>query len=504
MIKCLICGKEIKTASVFACHSKKIHNLSSQEYYDIYLKKDKEGFCEICGKQTNFLGIIKGYRKFCSCKCAGASKDILEKRKITNLKKYGVDNQFKRKDFQNIRTQTCLKKYGVDHASKSVRIKNKIKQTCLKKYGAEHISQSIYYLISRKDKWLEKCCKVFDVKILKPIGLATYNLKYSDIVFLQCLKCNTIFKTTFYNLYHECNRCPKCYPKGSSKEEKEIKDYIQSIYKGKIFINTRDIINPYELDIYLPELHLAIEYNGLYWHSEKFGREKNYHLKKLKMCLDKNIRLIQIFTDEWILNKKIVLTYLNKLIGLNRLNTLYARQCTVQFLDTSVKNEFLEKYHLQGSDKSKVNLGLIYKGQLVAVMTFSHGNIAKGSHTIKYIWELNRFCTKNDVYHIPGAASKLFTFFKKNYEWSEIFSYADRRWFTGSMYYKLGFKLEKETQPNYWYFKANSCRRIHRFSLRKRPDEPKDVPEWILRAQEGYFRVWDCGHLKFIIRNNKM
>ena len=130
-------------------------------------------------------------------------------------------------------------------------------------------------------------------------------------------------------------------------------------------------------------------------------------------------------------------------------------------------------------------------------MTFNHGSLAKGvKKKDDLVWELNRFCS-NYNYHIPGVAGKLLSFFKKNYEWKTIYSYADRRWSNGNMYYKLGFSLERETPPSYWYVKG--LKRIHRFALRKRLGEPKDIPEWVLRMQEGYARIWDCGTLKFIL-----
>lgn len=130
-------------------------------------------------------------------------------------------------------------------------------------------------------------------------------------------------------------------------------------------------------------------------------------------------------------------------------------------------------------------------------MTFSHGSLAKGvKRQDSLIWELSRFCT-NYNFVIPGIASKLLEYFKKNYEWEQIFSYADRRWSFGQLYEQLGFCLSHVTTPNYHYW--DGVRRIHRFNLRKRPDEPNDIPEYILRLKEGYTRVWDCGNLKFIM-----
>ena len=132
-------------------------------------------------------------------------------------------------------------------------------------------------------------------------------------------------------------------------------------------------------------------------------------------------------------------------------------------------------------------------------MTFSSGNISKGSIYKEGVWELNRFCS-NYNFHIPGIASRMLDFFKKKYNWIEIYSYADRRWSKGNLYEQLGFKVQGKPRLNYWYVK--NYERIHRFNLRKKPDEPKNISERILRLSEGYLIVWDCGNLKFVLKNN--
>jgi hypothetical protein len=134
-------------------------------------------------------------------------------------------------------------------------------------------------------------------------------------------------------------------------------------------------------------------------------------------------------------------------------------------------------------------------------MTFSNGNISRGGKPEnKLSFELNRFCTKKD-YRVIGIASKLLTYFKRNYIWEEIYSYADLRWSDGSLYYKLGFSKISQSNPNYFYVKETT--RIYRYSLRKRIDEPVDIPEWRLRLDEGFYRIWDCGSLKFSLKNVK-
>ena len=160
----------------------------------------------------------------------------------------------------------------------------------------------------------------------------------------------------------------------------------------------------------------------------------------------------------------------------------------------------MTSHHIQGKDISSINIGSFYNGELVSVMTFSKGNLSKGVKKVnEYVWELSRFCI-DDKYHIPGISGKLLSYFKQNYTWKEIYSYADKRWSEGGLYYQLGFECDKKVRLNYWYVK--NYQRIHRFNLRKKENEPRDISERILRLKEGYSIIWDCGNLKFTLEND--
>ena len=267
----------------------------------------------------------------------------------------------------------------------------------------------------------------------------------------------------------------------------------------EIIPNDRKIINPLELDIYIPNKNIAFEYDGLYYHSEQINPDKFYHVNKTNICKDKGIRLIHIFEDEWIYNRDIVEERIKYILNVKKdVKKIYARKCEIRPIDFKTKNIFLNKYHIQGSDKSIIKLGAFYNDELISVMTFSKGNISKGSKYIEGVWELNRFCSDYN-YLVIGIASKLLNYFKSNYEWNEIFTYADLRWSCGDLYQTLGFTLKHISQPNYWYIK--DYKRIHRFNLRKKSDEPKNVPEKLLRFNEGYMIVYDCGNIKFNMKN---
>jgi DNA-directed RNA polymerase subunit RPC12/RpoP len=312
----------------------------------------------------------------------------------------------------------------------------------------------------------------------------------------RCLRCGGEFSQTWNEIQDGGYLCPNCYPRttGFSLIEKEIINFLKKNININIIENSRHIIPPKEIDIYLPDYNLAIEFNGLYYHSELFNKDKNYNLNKTNECKEKGIRLIHIFEDEWLFKKDIVKNRLMYILNNSKNKKINARDCIIKEVDPKTKNEFLETFHLQGKDTSKIKLGAFYNNELVSVMTFSLGSISKGSKLNPSIWELSRFAS-NYNYHIPGIASKLLTYFKRNYNWKEIFTFADKRWSEGNLYYKLGFEHLYDNEPSYWYI--NQLKRIHRFNLRKKEYEPKNITEWKLRYVQGYYRIWDCGNMKF-------
>lgn len=306
----------------------------------------------------------------------------------------------------------------------------------------------------------------------------------------KCNNCGRQFKDHFDgSRIPDCKSCSNPYL--SSNSEKEIVEYIKSIYNGNIIENDRTILDRKELDILLPELKLAIEFNGLYWRSELSGKDKNYHLNKTKLCKKKGIRLIHIFEDEWMNKKDIVKSKLQYLMGLYDGDRIFARNCVIKEIDSKLKSEFLNKHHTQGNDNAQIRLGAFYKNKLVAVMTFGKTRIALGAQAKENNeWELMRFATSAFVIGISG---KLLKYFQRNWKYSNIISFADRRWSIGNLYDKLGFDKVSETSPSYFYFKPGSNIKFHRFSFRKSVLKNKletfdpNLTEW----QNMVMGLWD-------------
>ena len=291
-------------------------------------------------------------------------------------------------------------------------------------------------------------------------------------------------------------RCKYCNI-SSSVGEKEVQDFIYDLVEGQCEFNDKRIIYPYELDIIVHHKRLAIEYCGVYWHSETNKRYENYHLNKLNMCNEQGYDLITIFEDEWENKKDIVKERLKHKLGISK-SKIGARKCEVKEIGTKEAKKFCNLYHIQGYGNSSIKLGLFHESELISVMTFSKPNVSKGKGiTTINEWELNRFCSK---YSIIGGFSKLLEYFKSNYSWNYIYSYVDRRWNTGNAYYLNGFQFNKFTRPNYWYCKTinNEIVRYHRFNFRKDRLEGKGTEKEIM-MKKGWNVIWDCGNIKFIM-----
>ena len=290
-----------------------------------------------------------------------------------------------------------------------------------------------------------------------------------------------------------------------SKAELEIIDWLKEINIVNIEHSNRKILNNKEIDIYLPDHNLAIEFNGIYWHSEDY-KDDNYHLQKTEECLSKGITLIHIFEDEWLMKKNIVKSRIKNLLKLTKSNkTIYARNTFIKEIDSVQARKFLDNNHLQGFVGAKIHLGLFYKHNnneyLVSYMSF--GNLRKnlGQREINDShYELLRFCNFID-YRVIGGASKLLKYFEKTYKPERIISYADRRWSTGNLYEQLKFTLSHKSKPNYFYLEGN--KRHNRFGYRKDiliskyNCNPEMTEKEFCRDILGLTRIYDCGNLVY-------
>ena len=288
-----------------------------------------------------------------------------------------------------------------------------------------------------------------------------------------------------------------------STYEREIQNFLKE--KGVVFETNRQILIGREIDILVNDKKIGIDFDGLKWHTEWFGKKSHrYHLEKTEMCNQKGYGLIHIFEDEYVNHKKLVLNKISHILGIaDDLPRIPARKCTIQEIYKKEAEEFLEKNHIQGYYKSSIYLGAFYDNKLVAVMSFKNGNIKNPS------WELTRFASDDD-YILQGVGGKLFKYFINTYHPQQITSFADRRWtidISENLYTKLGFVLERKCPPDYKYYNERVARykRFHKMaftkaSLHKKYGFPLTMTETEMVKELGYDRIWDCGLLKYVWR----
>lgn len=288
--------------------------------------------------------------------------------------------------------------------------------------------------------------------------------------------------------------CPKCYG-FKSKQERDVYNWlIKNI--AKVEPNYRKLKNITELDFLLKDKAIAIELNGLFWHSED-KKGKFYHKEKSDECEKNNIRLIHIFEDEWRDKKDICKSIILSALGIFE-ERIFARKCYIKQISPKEGKDFLEENHIQGSINASVRLGLFNGDSLIQVMTFGKKRKCLGSIHKDGDWELYRLASKKNML-VVGGASKLLSFFEKTYRPSSITSYCDKRWFSGNGYKKIGFKKERDTSLNYFYTRGSD--RINRFKFRKdilvkEGYDPNKTEKQIMK-ERGYFRIYDVGSIKF-------
>lgn len=532
-ITCKVCNKEFKTIFSFTGHLRN-HSMTSKQYYDTFIKEDGEGICPTCGKQTNFKSFTEGYHKFCSISCLNKSDYIKEKSREASMRKWGVPHQLQSKEFKqqlmdkNMEkygytwkietpemrekiTNSVQEKYGVDNVFADETVKKKLRktqeekyggigagspitkakmeETNIRKYGVENVFASeevVEKLHDIREEWIEKCEQENDVtlgmklfekfgtgfmqaKVVEPIihnGSRFY--RNSDIPYIE--KCAELAKNNNVSLVEADVRC-----------------FVSSIFNIKT--NIRNIIPPYELDIFVPDKKLAIEINGVYWHSTNRGKPKDAKLKKTIKCEKQSIQLIHINEFEWKNKRGICKSILLSALGIYETN-INVDDCEIKEVSLPEANEFLDKNHIQGSiSSSSYQLGIYHEGELVQLVTFNNDG--------KYA-ELLRVGTKLNT-NIVGGFDRLM----RTQPFNVVHSFVDRSKFTCDKYLKCGWKVCGETSPSYCYYKGDNCFSSQQEqelaqSLGTDFDKNKTFEQNLI--DNKYLQVYDCGSFEVLYR----
>lgn len=483
--------------------------------------------CVVCNSYVKWHGSGK-YKTTCSHECRVktidyATRDV--KIRESMLKKYGVDNGLKLVDrsvpitfteegkqrqrdngsrnFKKMR-ETFKKRYGVSNPSQLQYVKDKVKNTNIERYGHNSYFHSDEYREIQRLKVLQRYIEKFGESINGTItDISKGHTEHINSIYRISYFCDTCheeyliptetFKWRFNRYGDVCRDCIGI-EYNSSMGEKEVREFVKSL--GINAIGNYRTDDNIELDIYIPEYNLGIEYNGIYWHSVEAGKHIQYHIDKTNYFESKGIKVIHIFEDEWVNKAVIAKSMIQSALGIYD-RRIYARNTTVVEVDAKTAREFMDRNHIMGYHQSSKKYGLYSDGKLLSVMTFSTGNHSRKS----YGWEIDRYASLLG-HQVVGGASKLFRRFIRDIDPDIVVSYADLRFGEGNVYSNLGFELVSQTRPSYWYSKGEI--RYHRFSMRKGNVKGDDVSltEAENRSIQGYNKIYDCGHNKWVWKHN--
>lgn len=483
----------------FIAKARKVHG-DKYDYSNVAYTTNENDVCIICPKHGEFLQKASRHLSGAGCPKCGKESMVEKQSKTTDkfieeAKKIHADKyDYSKVSYKGANKKVCIicPEHGEFWQTPSAHTNGK--QGC-PTCGRE--SSNRVKMLTREDF-------IAKARLLHGEKYSYEKVKYKgydEYVTIICPEHGEFLQTPDSHLQGKgCRMCGMF----SSEKEEEIFSFCKTI-DHKAERRNREIISPYEIDIYLPSFKIGIEYNGLLWHSNKFKNNTEYHLLKTELCKNAGIKLIQIFEDEYVNSKEIVQNKILHILNASNLPKIMARKCTSKEIKGKEAKLFLTKNHIQGFAPSSVYLGCFFKENLIGVMSFKES--PNGSKK----WELTRFASDNN-YICQGVGGKLFNEFLKKYNPDSVKSFSDRRWAiseNNNLYTKLGFHFDGYTKPDYRYFKPNTeLKRIHKFNLRKKILSkkygfPLSMTEEEMAKKAGFLRVYDCGLIKYIWKKGK-
>ena len=396
------------------------------------------------------------------------------KRTQTNLEKYGVENQFQRKDLFPQIAQLKIDRYGTynnvakNHATRvtnsgsleaSYAKQNETyKQTCLKRYNIDNAAK----LTEVRQQIADSLKETF----IERYGVENYWLM------------------------------PEAKLSNGSKNSKANLKFCELLVEAKIPFEQEFSLGGKRFDFKvqdtLIEINPTATHNSTWGIFSKEGLDKNYHKNKTNIALSENFRCIHVF--DWDYPNKIITMLSNK-------KAIFGRNCAIKEVSADEAAEFLNKYHIQGYAKDKIRVGLYFEGQLVSLMTFG-----KPRYNKQYEYELIRYC--NAECKIVGGAEKLLSFFINKYAPRSIISYCDLSKFSGDVYEKLGFKKARVSGAAKHWYSMKTGQHITDNLLRQRGFDQlfktnygKGTLNEALMLEAGFVEVYDCGQATYVWRS---
>jgi hypothetical protein len=460
---CKICGFAA-TGKELANHIKKVHGLKSEDYTIKYIFDNKRPVCEVCGSSTRYVAF--GFKRFC--------KNCIKEGLVISGREGGQSPAWNKGKTKS--TDERIAKQANEVTGQN------------NHFWGRHHTHETRQLISRA-KTLQKAivhdritARDVEFELVTPVD--DYKSRQRQHLEFKCNVCGFLNKKTL-QAFERGSQCVNCFPVSVSQGETEIANWLRS-HEFFVIPSERNVIAPKELDIFLPEHKIAIEFNGLYWHSELAPREidRYSHLNKTLKAQSVGVKLIHMFSDEWTFKSEIVQSLLLHRLGKTK-NKLFARNLQLVSPSVESRRDFFNQSHISGDAPALISFALVHESKIVCCLSLRKPRQKKWTGLL----EIARFATLPH-HHVPGGLQRLMKkaiTFAQNTGYTGIITYADRRFGEGLGYGCVGFKNIGTTGLDYWY--TDGSVRIDRFSMRATENATERE-----RAKEmNLGRVWGCG-----------
>lgn len=446
--------------------------------------------CKVCGLDVKYYASLKNFSETCSKECS--SIYTKEKKLDTIETKTGKREFFQfskeekieySKKGANQAKESIQKKYGISNVMQLPEVKDKHKTSVI-----EYHKNTPKKTFITGEHQTQRHFTQNMIEVVENLDLAYENHINNQ---LPISKLSQVLGFSYSYLHRKMKNKYDLKIFTITEPHKKVLNYLNGLDHS---INDRKVLYGKELDIFIPSKKVAIEIDGLFWHTNK---KQNFHAEKTKMCEELGIRLLR-FTDlevntKWNIVKSIIDNALK-----NHQTKIYARKCKVKVLHPDIYKQFMEANHIGGYAPAKYKIGLYYENTLVYCL-----GISKSRYDKKHNYELIRAASLVDNV-IVGGLSKAISNAKRIFllEGSMV-TFADKRYFTGKSYISTNFTYLNTTPPNYWYWHEKTNKLESRIKYQKHKlKNLLEVFEQSLSEKENMkangFRIYhDCGHAKY-------
>ena len=444
--------------------------------------------CVVCKNNVNWNNKKGFYHTHCSKRCINLDINVKNKIINTNINNYGVNCVFKNEEIKEKIKNKINLLYGVDNISQSDYMKNmcfiqspatkeKIKITLESKYNIKHPFEYKEFVNKSISTRIQKTIKLAKELLGNNIEI-TNNGNYEYLIKNQCIEHNEyiIKKKLFHDrvfLSKNQNPCIVCNPvnQNTSIKESEVREYVEK----ELNLNTIKLRkNRQEIDIYIPEFKLGIEFNGLYWHSDIY-KNKNYHYDKTKFYEINNIKLLHVFEDDWIRKKDIVKDMIKRNLKQSEIN-IDINLCIIKEIDEKEALNFHDHNNIMNINKSKINIGICFNNEIVSLLSFNK------HHNQKF--NIVAFTQKNNI-NVQDDYRSIIDYFVKTYNPKVIIHNVDNAYENKDFANFYGFSNIKQIKPQYKYCEKGTIMR-----LEKSPNH---------KINKEYYKIYDCGKTQYIL-----